>query len=44
MKLLALQREQKLVTVIQEAIQEYLKGNGAYDLCIQSNHSRQEDP
>lgn len=44
LKLLALQREQKLVTVIQQAIREYLDTNGAYDLCIQSNNPKQDDP
>jgi hypothetical protein len=36
LKLLALQRNQKMVAIIDLAIKQYLKDQGAYDLAIQS--------
>jgi len=36
LKLLALQRNQKMIAVIELAIKQYLKDEGAYDLVIQS--------
>ena len=44
-KLLALQQQKKLVSLIQEAISDYLQRTGAYDLCIRRNSSDQNlDP
>jgi predicted transcriptional regulator len=36
LKLLALQRNQKMVAIIEQAIKQYLQAEGAYDLVIQS--------
>jgi len=36
LKLLALQRNQKMVAIIDLAIKQYLKDQGAYDLAIRS--------
>jgi len=37
-KLLALQKDEKLVTLLNLALQEYLKKTGAYDLAIKSTN------
>jgi hypothetical protein len=42
LKLLALQRNQKMVAIIELAIRQYLENEGAYDLVIQSV-SHQDD-
>lgn len=42
LKLLALQRNQKMVAIIELAIKQYLENEGAYDLAIQSV-SHQDD-
>ena len=42
-KLLALQRDKRLVILIQDAMRDYLERNGAYDLSIQGgSHSDDE--
>ena len=41
-KLLALHQQKKLVTLVQEAMQEYLHRSGAYDLSIHRNGSDQD--
>ena len=41
LKLLALQKNEKIVILLQEAMREYLDNSGAYDLVIQSVRSRQ---
>ena len=42
-KLIALQRDRRLVVLIQDAMREYLERNGAYDLSIQCrSHSADE--
>lgn len=38
LKLLALQKDEKLVTLLNLALQEYLKKTGAYDLAIKSTN------
>jgi hypothetical protein len=40
LKLLALQRNQKMVAVIERAIKKYLDDEGAYDLAIRSRNDR----
>jgi predicted transcriptional regulator len=39
LKLLALNRKQKMVAVMKEALREYLEKEGAFDLSIQSDLS-----
>lgn len=41
-KLLSLQQHKKLLTLIQEAVSDYLEKTGAYDLSIQRNSSDQD--
>jgi hypothetical protein len=43
LKLLALQQNQKMVAIIDLAIKQYLKDQGAYDLTIQSKVDMDED-
>lgn len=42
LKLLALQKNEKIVMLLQEAMREYLDKSGAYDLAIQSVRTRQQ--
>lgn len=42
LKLLALQKDEKLVTLLNSALQEYLEKTGAYDLAIRTTKSEQE--
>jgi hypothetical protein len=43
LKLLALQQNQRMVTIIDLAIKQYLKDQGAYDLTIQTKVNMAED-
>ena len=43
LKLLALQQNQKMVTIIDLAIKQYLQDQGAYDLTIQSKSTAEQD-
>jgi predicted DNA-binding protein len=40
LKLLSLQKEKRVIKIIQEAIEQHLKNEGAYDLGI---HSKKDD-
>ena len=40
-KLLALNKNKKLLALMQDAMQQYLVQTGAYDLSIQSNHDHE---
>ena len=43
LKLLALQQNQRMVSIIDLAIKQYLKDQGAYDLTIQTKVNMAED-
>jgi hypothetical protein len=43
LKLLALQQNQRMVTIIDLAIKQYLKDQGAYDLTIQTKVNMASD-
>jgi hypothetical protein len=42
LKLLSLQRQQKVLAIAQEAIHQYLEGEGAYNLTIRSTPDQSE--